>query len=244
MSALQDLTKCGDIQRQIFYTNFLIHNRVGEMICVNDEESGDSFIFERWQIHGVNFVACFRLLSEDSLISSGVGYSYSPHEVILQEKTAYQRVLYTQFLEKLQAEGKSLAEIKRQAEAQGKDSSLLDFKEYTREMLEEKLPPGKKTIQGDRNTTIEVLERQKEIPNDLQRARLNRYFLDANNTIQTLLDLTNDETLQENIDAWKHHFLVEAPRTLPLSTTLPFLSETIEIRPQIFEFPAKEMLIE
>lgn len=244
MSAIEDLVKCGEIQRKIFFTNFLIHNRVGEMICVNDELSGDSFIFERWQIHGVNFVACFRLLSEDSLISSGIGYSYTPHEIIVQEKTAYQRVLYTQFLEKLQAEGKSLAEIKKQAEAQGKDSSLLDFKEYTRELLEEKLPPGKKTIQGDRNTTIEVLERQKEIPNDLQRARLNRYFLDPNTTIRAFLDLANDETLQENIDAWKAHFLAEAPRTLQLSTTLPFLNETIEIRPQIFEFPAKELFVE
>ena len=214
------------------------------MMCVNDEGSGDSFIFERWQIHGINFVACFRLLSEDSLITSGVGYSYSSHLLILEEKTAHQRVLYLQFLEKLQAEGKSLVEIKKQAEAQGKDSSLLDFKEYTRELLEDKLPPGKKTIQGDRSTTIEVLERQKEIPNDLQRARLNRYYLDPDNTIQTLLDLPEDDRLQENLDAWKHHFLSEAPRSLNLSTTLPFLSDTIEIRPQIFEFPAKELMVE
>ena len=214
------------------------------MMCVNDEGSGDSFIFERWQIHGINFVACFRLLSEDSLITSGVGYSYSSHLLILEEKTAQQRVLYLQFLEKLQAEGKSLVEIKKQAEAQGKDSSLLDFKEYTRELLEDKLPPGKKTIQGDRSTTIEVLERQKEIPNDLQRARLNRYYLDPDNTIQTLLDLPEDDRLQENLDAWKHHFLSEAPRSLNLSTTLPFLSDTIEIRPQIFEFPAKELMVE
>ncbi len=214
------------------------------MICVNDEESGDSYIFERWQIHGIDFVACFRLLSEDSLITSGIGYSYSPHEVILQEKTAHQRVLYLQFLEKLQAEGKSLVEIKKQAEAQGKDSSLLDFKEYTRELLEEKLPPGKKTIQGDRTTTIEVLERQKEIPNDLQRARLNRYYLDPNNIIQTLLDLTTGDSFQEDLLAWRHHYLSETPRALQLSTSLPFLNETIVIRPEIFEFPAKELMVE
>lgn len=244
MSAVQDLIRCGDIQRQIFFANFLVHNRVGEMICVNDEESGDSFIFERWQIHGIDFVACFRLFSEDSLITAGIGYSYRPHEIILEEKTARQRVLYTQFLEKLQAEGKSLVEIKKQAEAQGKDSSLLDFKEYSRESLEEKLPPGKKTIQGDRTTTIEVLERQKEIPNDLQRARLNRYFLEPSQAIKTLLELPSGDSFEEDLIAWKHHYLSEGPRSIALSTKLPFLSETIEIKPEIFEFPAKELMVE
>lgn len=244
MSVLEDLRLCGDVQRKIFYSNFLIHNRVGEMICVNDEESGDSFIFERWQIHGIDFVACFKLLSEDSMISAGIGYHYVSHEVILEEKTKRQKLLYVQFLEKLHSEGKSLAEIKRQAEAQGKDPSLFDFKEYTREMLEEKLPPGKKTIQGDRSETIEVLERQKEIPNDLQRARLNRYFLEPSATIQTLLGLTEGDTFDEDLLAWKHHFLVESPRELHLSTSLPFLKETVIIRPEIFEFPAKELMVE
>jgi hypothetical protein len=238
MSAILDLTKCGDIQRSIFYSSFLMHNKVGEMVCINDEDTGDSYIFERWQIHGVDFVACFKLLSEDSLITTCVGYQYLDHSIILEEKTARQRALYQQFLEKLQAEGKSLVEIKRQAEAQGRDSSLLDFKEYTRDMLEEKLPAGKKTIQGDRNSTIEVLERQKEIPNDLQRPRLNRYFLEPCNSIRALLTLG-----EEDLIAWKHHFLEESPRTLPLNTRLPFLKETIVIRPEIYEFPAKELLV-
>ena len=162
----------------------------------------------------------------------------------MEEKTARQRVLYQQFLEKLQAEGKSLVEIKRQAEAQGRDATLLDFKEYTREMLEEKLPAGKKTIQGDRSSTIEVLERQKEIPNDLQRPRLNRYFLEPGPIILALLNVTEGESFEEDLIVWKHHHLTESPRNLPLITRLPFLKETITIKPEIFEFPAKELMVE
>ena len=243
MSAIDDLIKCGDIQRQIFFSNFLVHNRVGEMICVNDEGTGDSFIFERWQINGVDFVACFHLLSEDSLITKGVGYQYKSYGYILEEKTERQRVLYQQFLEKLQAENRSLADLKKQALEQGKDATLFDFKEYTREMLEEKLPSGKKTIQGDRNSTIEVLERQVEIPNDLQRPRLNRYFLEPSVEIKQFMRFSGDN-VEEEIAAWKRDHLLEAPRNLLLNTKLPFLKSEILIIPDIFEFPAKELQVE
>lgn len=243
MSAIEDLKKCGDIQRIIFFTNFLIHNQVGEMICVNDESTGDSFMFERWQIHGVDFVACFRLLSEDSLISAGINYTYRRHEILLEEKTARQRQLHQQFLDKLEAEGKTLAEVKRKAEAQGKDPSLLDCKEYTREMLDEKLPAGKKTIQGDRNTYIEVLERQLEVPNDLQRPRLNRFILEPSEVIKSFI-AAPEESMEENIAAFRSQCLISAPRDIPVNTSLPFLKETILIYPEIFEFPAKELRVD
>ena len=129
MSAIVDLRKCGDIQRTIFYSSFLSHRQVGEMICVSDQPTGDSYIFEHWQIHGVDFVACFHLLSEDSLITSGIHFTYRPHEILLEEKTARQRVLHQQFLEKIEAEGKTLAEIKRKAELAGKDPSMFDCNE-------------------------------------------------------------------------------------------------------------------
>jgi hypothetical protein len=240
MSAVNDLRKCGDIQRTIFFTNFLVHNQVGEMICVSDESTGDSYMFERWQINGVDFVACFRLLSEDSLISAGIHYVYKRHEILLEEKTYRQRQLHQQFLDKLAAEGKTLAEVKRKAEAQGKDPTLLDCKEYTRDMLEDKLPAGKKTIQGDRNTYIEVLERQQEVPNDLQRPRLNRFILTPSKSIRDFI-ATSEESFEESIALFKSEHLEYAPRDIPVNTSLPFLRETILVVPEIFEFPAKEL---
>jgi hypothetical protein len=240
MSAVNDLRKCGDIQRTIFFTNFLVHTQVGEMICVSDESTGDSYMFERWQINGVDFVACFRLLSEDSLISAGIHYVYKRHEILLEEKTYRQRQLHQQFLDKLAAEGKTLAEVKRKAEAQGKDPTLLDCKEYTRDMLEDKLPAGKKTIQGDRNTYIEVLERQQEVPNDLQRPRLNRFILTPSKSIRDFI-ATSEESFEESIALFKSEHLEYAPRDIPVNTSLPFLRETILVVPEIFEFPAKEL---
>lgn len=244
MSSIATLKRCGDIQRDIFFSNFLHHNKVGEMTCVNDEGTGDTFLFERWRIHGVDFVACFRLLSEDSLIAHDVQFAYRPHEELLAIKSERQLQLYTEFVEKLTAEGKTVAEVKAKAVAQGKDPTLFDFSPYTREMLEEKLPAGKKTIMGDRNTVIEVLERQLEIPNDLQRPRLNRFFLEIDASIKTLLAFSEDaeeEVLAAQCKDWKERFLVDAPRGINLKTTVPFLRETIEIVPTIYEFPAKEL---
>lgn len=244
MSSIATLKRCGDIQREIFFSNFLHHNKVGEMTCVNDEGSGDTFLFERWRIHGVDFVACFRLLSEDSLITHDISFAYRPHEELLAIKSERQLQLYTEFVEKLRAEGKTVEEVKAKAVAQGKDPTLFDYSPYTREMLEEKLPAGKKTIMGDRNTVIEVLERQQEIPNDLQRPRLNRYFLEVDATIKSLMALSEDveeDVLESQCKEWIERFLVNAPRGINLRTVVPFLRETIEIVPTIYEFPAKEL---
>lgn len=246
MDSVKILERCGDIQREIFYSSFLHHNKVGEMICVNDDSTGDSFIFERWRIHEIDFVACFKLLSEDSLITHGISYSYKAHEDIVREKSERQLELYTQFLEKLASEGKTLEEIKSKATAQGKDATVFDYKPYTREMLEEKLPAGKKTIVGDRFTTIEVMERQKDIPNDLQKPSLNRFTLNVSSSIQALLDLSveDKDDMDAACKAWKEHHLLPCPRHLPISTTLPFLAKVIQVIPDIYEFPAKELHVD
>lgn len=243
MSCLADLIRCGEIQKELFYSQLFTHNRAGEITCVNDATSGDSIIFERWHICGVEFVAGFRLLSEDSLIVRDIHYSYSSHLALLEEKTQRQKVLYRQFLEKLALEGRSLAQVKKELEESGKDSSLLDFKEYTREMLEERLPSGKKTIQGDRNTNVELMERQSEIPNDLQRPRLNQYFLTISAEIQELISLVTKEGEAETADIitkWRADNLIQPSIALGLSTALPFMKEMIIVIPRIFEFPAKE----
>ena len=246
MSSINALIKCGDFQRELFFSSFLTHNRPGEIVCVNNDSNGDSYIFEHWQINGVDFVACFRLLSEDSLIVEDVAYQYVSHERFLKDKSEQQRLLHDRFLEKLKEQGRTLKEAKAELERQGRDPSILDMREYTREMLEERLLPGKKTIQGDRYTNIEVLERQKEIPNDLQRPRLNQYFLTPSVHIQDFIktDVTELERLKEIGEEWKRHFLVEAPRGIGLNTTLPFYQDVIDINPIIYEFPAKELNIE
>lgn len=238
-SSIAALLDAGESQRKLFYRNFLTHNKIGEMICVNDEERGDTLIFERWSINGVNFVAAFCLLSEESMIVSDRSVVYHNHEHLLSIKTAQQRILYEKFLDKLTAENLTLEEVKKKLMDKGEETSHLDFKPYTREMLEERLPPGKKTIMGDRNSTIEVLERQKEIPNDLQRARLNRYVLQPPESLTELQEIRSDEDLLD----WESRYLVKTPPEIQLSTTLPFLKDVVYITPVIYSFPEKEALV-
>lgn len=224
----------------------MTHLRPGEIMCINEPEWGDTFIFEHWRIHGIDFILNFRLLSEDSLIARGINPSYTRHEVLLEEKTYQQRELHGQFLERLRLDGKTLEQVKKQFEQEGRDASLLDFKEYTREMLEERLVPGKKTIQGDRNSNIEVLERQKEVPSDLQRPRLNQYFLTPPSAIEDFkkyeeLDETEFETY---LQQWKELYLEPPPKVAGLRTTYPLFKEVTTVSPKIYTFPDKELQID
>lgn len=238
-SSIAALIDCGETQRKLFFRNFLSHNRIGEMICVNDEERGDTIIFERWMVNGIAFVAAFCLLSEESMVVSDINIQYRSHEELLTIKTEQQRELYNKFLAKLEQEGTSIEKVKKQLMEKGEETSHLDFKPYTRDLLEERLPAGKKTIMGDRNSTIEVLERQKEVPSDLQRPRLNRYILTPSESIQLLQEIASDEDLKE----WEEKNLVQTPKELDLSTPLPFLKHLIYIHPTIYYFPDKEALI-
>lgn len=238
-SAIATLVNCGEMQRKLFYRNFLSHNRVGEMICVNDDVRGDTLLFERWSINGVSFVATFCLLSEESMIVGGRNVAYRNHESLLEIKTAQQREIYGKFVARLEAEGHTVEEVKKKMMEAGEETSHLDFKPYTREMLEDRLPAGKKTIMGDRNSVIEVLERQKEIPSDLQRPRMNRYLLVPPDAIELLKMLKTDEELRQ----WEEDHLEYPPKDLDLSTTLPFLKHLIYIEPTIYSFPDKEAMV-
>jgi hypothetical protein len=246
MSAADILLKCGEIQKVLFFENFMTHLRPGEIMCINEPEWGDTLIFEHWRIHGIDFILNFKLLSEDSLIARGINPSYTRHEVLLEEKTLQQRDLHAQFLERLRLDGKTLDQVKKQFEQEGRDGSLLDFKEYTREMLEERLTPGKKTIQGDRNSNVEVLERQKEIPSDLQRPRLNQYFLTPPSAIEDLkaLDGLEETIFDEKVEEWKALYLEPAPKAPGLRTTYPLFKEVVSISPRIYSFPDKELQID
>lgn len=114
------------------------------------------------------------------------------------------------------------------------------MQEFTRDMIEDRLPAGKKTIQGDRNSCIVVLERQKEIPNDLQKPRLNEYILGMPDAILGLMNNKNDD----EVKGFSTMYLKYPPKSLGLSTTLPFFAETQIIKPNIYAFPEKELDVE
>ena len=72
--AIDLLVSAGEHQKRLFYTNFLSSNKVGEIICVQCDDSGDTYMFERWSVTGIDFIVAFRLLSEDSMIVSDISY--------------------------------------------------------------------------------------------------------------------------------------------------------------------------
>ena len=84
------------------------------------------------------------------------------------------------------------------------------------------------------------------IPNDLQRPSLNRFTLNVSSSIQALLDLSleDKDDMDAACKAWKEHHLLPCPRHLPISTTLPFLAKVIQVIPDIYEFPAKELHVD
>lgn len=72
--AIDLLVSAGEHQKRLFYSNFLSSNKVGEIICVQCDDSGDTYMFERWSVTGIDFIVAFRLLSEDSMIVADISY--------------------------------------------------------------------------------------------------------------------------------------------------------------------------
>lgn len=68
------LVSAGEHQKRLFYNNFLTSNKVGEIICVQCDDSGDTYMFERWCVAGIDFIVGYRLMSEDSLIVADISY--------------------------------------------------------------------------------------------------------------------------------------------------------------------------
>ena len=68
------LVSAGEHQKRLFYNNFLTSNKVGEIICVQCDDSGDTYMFERWCVADIDFIVGFRLLSEDSMIVADISY--------------------------------------------------------------------------------------------------------------------------------------------------------------------------
>ena len=241
--AIDLLRQAGEYQKKMFYNNFLKNNKVGEMICVNCDDSGDTYLFERWSVCGHDFVVTFCLQSEDSLLVTDTNYTYRPIASFVDEKERDNKKRF-ELLEKdlMEKRQMTLQELRDEIERSGKDSSFLQYVEFTRDQIEDRLPPGKKTIQGDRNSCIVILERQKEVPNDLQRPRLNEYVLGMPEEILQLIDHTAQG--DDEMKGFATNFLKAAPRDLNLSSTLPFFCHTQFVKPTIYAFPERELDVE
>lgn len=240
MASLVVLDECAEIQKKLFFAGFLCNNRVGEITCVNSPDNEDSFIFERFEVNGVAFVVTFRLLGEDSVIIDGSNYEYKPVAQFISNKTQEQLNRFELFMAKLEKDNMTLEEAKQELVRQGQDPSRLDYKEFNRDMLEELIAPGRKRINGDRNSRIQILQRQNEIPNNSQAARLNEYILPFPPALTELLNLL-DETER---DVWQEVHLVNQKKGIELGCKLPFLSEVIVVKPTIYSFPEKEVDLE
>ena len=241
MSALQTFLDCAEIQKKLFFSSFLEHNRIGEIICVNGIDNEDSYLFERFDVHGKGFVVSFRLMSEDTLISEQIHYSTQPVATFVKSKNEELWGRYNDFLKKLAQEGKTVESYKQELLQQGADTRSADFKEFTRETLEDTLAPGRKRINGDRNTRIQIMQRQVEIPNDLQKPAVNVYELPMPAQVcDYLLCLTAEER-----EDWEKENLVDTVKgSYHLGCSLPFLKDRVEVAPDIYHFPERELDVE
>ena len=241
MSAIQTFLDCAEIQKKLFFANFLCNNKVGEIICVNGVDNEDSFLFERFDVHGRAFIVSFRLLSEDSLISEQIHYAYAPVAEFVESKNHELRKNYQEFLNKLEKEGKTLMEYTAELVQNGGDARSVEFKTFTRDVLEDTMAPGRKRINGDRNSRIQIMQRQVDIISDLQRPALNVYELPMPIPIfDYLLCLTDTDRKK-----WEDENLVDTIKGIQdMGCRLPFLKNREEVEPIIYTFPEKEVDIE
>lgn len=240
MNSNRVFEKCAEIQQKLFCKHFLSNNRTGEIVCVNALDNEDSFMFERFEVSGVHFIATYRLLGEDSLITEDFYYDQKPVAHFVEIKRDEIKQKYDEFLNRLRVEKKTLAQAAEEIEKAGGDPSSVDYKEFTRDMLEDTMHPGRRRINGDRNTRIQVLYRQTEIPNDLQKAALNVYELPMPDCVLDLLPLITEKEREE----WKEMHLEPNASKHDLGCHLPFLKTCVDVLPVIYRFPERELDVE
>jgi hypothetical protein len=238
-SAYETLIDCGEIQKKLFFKSFLSNNRVGEIICINGVDNEDSYMFEHFMVRNIGIVVAFRLMSEDSVIvEKALPHRESVFRLIeLINHTQDER--YEALLEKFRKAGKTLEDVKKEMKAAGKNPDILNKREFTREDIEEDLAPGRKRISGDRNSEIQILQRQTDIPNDLQRPAVNRYVLPMPEALLELMEVPEEE-----IAVWKSIHLVNMPVELDMGCHLPMLKDRVDVIPAVYEFPEKEVDVE
>jgi hypothetical protein len=236
-TGLDLLRQSGDLQRKLFFEQFMSSGKVGEITCVNGVDNEDTIMFERFQ----DFIVVFRLMSEDSCIVAGVTCQERPVEEFVKEKSQEQNDKYKQFLHQLVLQKKTIEDVKDEIVANGGDPAQLDLVPFTRFHLEEMLQPGRKRINGDRNTRIQVMMRSKEIPNDLQKPAVWVYLLPK--PLEVKIFYEDLETLEQREDFEAVHFQPMI-RDMDVGCHLPILQRVIEVYPTIYRFPEKEVDVE
>ena len=238
-SSLELLETCAERQKRLFYENFLARGRVGEILCVQNQQE-DTVLFERWEVHGKGLVTATVLLCEDSLHIKGMNVTPRPIEEFVQEREQVNKQRFAELEAILEKDGMTLEQAKQKAIENGHSVTPFIYSEVTRSSIEDRLPPGKKTIQGDRRTEIMVLERQSEIPSDLQQSRLNVYRVPIPEHMMEFITLKEDFEIAD----WLSAHTQKAPESLKLATTLPFVMDIHVVSPIIYEWPDKEVDVE
>jgi hypothetical protein len=237
MNALETLRACGDLQRELFYTQFMSSGKAGEITCVNGVDNTDTVLFERFS----EFIVVFRLLSEDSCDASDRHYKELPVEEFIKEKSHEQSEKYKHFLHQLVLEKRSLEDVKQEILAAGGDPASVDLIPFTRSHLEEMLQPGRKRINGDRNTRIQIMTRSSDIPNDLQRPAVIVHVLPMPAQVDHFY---NSITTLEERSEWEDENLMPMMRDFEVGTSLPMYKHVINVLPTIYRFPEKEVDVE
>ena len=238
-TAYETLIECGEIQKKLFFKSFLSNNRVGEIICINGVDNEDSFMFEHFMVRNIGIVVAYRLLCEDSMIVEKALHFREPIHHLVEIINRNQNERYEALVEKFRKAGKTIEDVKKEMKEAGKNPDILNKREFTRDDIEEDLAPGRKRISGDRNSEIQILQRQTDIPNDLQRPAVNRYILPMPEKLLELMELPEEEVL-----TWKAANLVNMPVELDIGCHLPMLMERVDVVPAIYEFPEREVDVE
>ena len=227
MSASLDLLyTCAERQKTLFYENFLSRGRVGEILCVQNGHE-DTVLFERWEIHGKGFVASTVLLCEDSLTIMGTNARRRPIADFVADRERVNQERFAELHKILEKDGMTIEEARKKAEDAGQYPNPFVYSEITRASIEDRLPPGKKTIQGDRRTEILVLERQSEIPNDLQQSSLNVYHIEIPEFLSDFIQLKEESEILE----WVQNNTCRPDESIPVATTLPFIKRVHYVHP-------------
>lgn len=231
------LRQSGDLQRKLFFRQFMASGKPGEITCVNGVDNEDTIMFERFN----DFVVVFRLLSEDSCMLKGKTCVERPVDEFVKEKELEQSEKYKQFLHQLVLEKRTIEDVKEEVRRNGGDPAQLDLVPFTRYHLEEMLEPGRKRINGDRNTRIQVMMRSAEIPNDLQKPPVWVYVLPK--PLEVKIFYEDLETLEQRED-WEAVHLQPMMKDEDVGCHLPILKHVIDVYPTVYRFPEKEIDVE
>lgn len=99
------------------------------------------------------------------------------------------------------------------------------------------LQPGRKRINGDRHTRIQVMHRHLEVPSDLQKPAISAFVLPLPEEVEEYYAFTS----MEDKDAWVTRCLMPMMRNEDMGCYLPMMGRVVDVYPTIYRFPEKEV---